>query len=431
MHNSSFVGLFAVHLLISNAEYLPGLNTQLPQLSTFFTLLIGTDNLYNLVAPGGVTILAPTNDAFSALALNTTNKEEVGALLRYHILRGIHSSDSIDSSVSFLPTLLQDEEYTNVTGGQVVEGRGGNGELVSAVFGKSKIITPDIIYINGLVHSIDTVLKIPQSYSSTITAASLTSYIGLLETIESDWIKHTRLLLDLAVSPDMTIFCTNSPQYSSNYTGLENLSYQQQLEIFGYHTINGSILYSTNLTNGSSFTTSIGKNLTAWVDDNDDLYINNAKVLEPDLLFSNGVLQVIDRILDPNDTNAVPNLASSITTNRSSNVNGLSTAALAGIVVGSVVGFVIVCITAYRVLRRRRTRKKARNPHDARCGRQNSATDVAPPIPINSKPSVQAHEMETRPIEMETKWNTWELAKPEGSAPVYVDRHELPTTDWI
>lgn len=441
MHISISTGIFPLLFLTSNAQYLPGLyETQVPQLSTFFTLLNRTSDLYNRIAQGGVTVLAPTNDAFNALwpnGPNNSSKEQIDALLSYHVLQGVHSSVSLDNSPSFLPTLLQDEAYTNITGGQVVESVPGTGRafFTSAVWAKSRIVTPDIFYISGLIHSIDAVLTMPQMYGSTVTAANLNDYVGLLETTKFVKPGHIPLLLAIDILPDMTLFCPNSPQYSSDYTGLEHLTYQQQLEILGYHQVNGSLLYSTNLTNGSSFTTTMGANLTAWLGGDGSLYINDAKVTQTDLLYANGVVQVIDKLLDPNDTNAHPNFSSSAASKNESDywngASGLNAAELAGIGVGcSVAGLAILFAIAYQVLRRRRRHKNTSNPCQARDGDGNASVDGTPPVPVASKPSMQAHEMETRAPEMETKWNTWELAKPEGVKLAHVDRHELPGTSW-
>lgn len=437
MHISISAGIFPLFFLASNAQYLPGLDeTQVSQLSTFFALLNRTSDLHSRIAQGGVTVLAPTNDAFNALwpnGPNNSRKEQIDALLSYHVLQGVHPIVSLDNSPSFLPTLLQDDVYTNITGGQVVESVPGTGRafFTSAVWAKSKVVTPDIFYISGLIHSIDTVLTMPQPYGSTVTAANLNDYVGLLETTKFVNPRRIPLLLAIDVLPDMTLFCPNSPRYSSNYTGLEHLTYQQQLEILGYHQINGSVLYSTNLRNGSSFTTTMGANLTAWLGGDGSLYINDAKVTQTDLLYANGVIQVIDKLLDPNDTNAHPNFSSpSASTNEldhSNDTEGLSAAAIAGIGVGcSVAGLAILSAIAYQMLRRRRTHKNTSNPRQAGDRDGNAYWNVAPPVPVASKPSTQAHEMETWAPEMETKWNTWELAKSEGVRLAHVDRHELP-----
>lgn len=110
----------------------------------------------------------------------------------------------------------------------------------------------------------------------------------------------------------------------------------------------GPILYSTKLTNGSTWTTRSGINLTVY-EINGDLYVIDAKVVIWDLLIANGVIQVIDKILDASDSSARPYTSSP--TNRAT---GLSTGAEAGIgievaaMVLAVVTFIIICIRKRR-----------------------------------------------------------------------------------
>jgi uncharacterized surface protein with fasciclin (FAS1) repeats len=72
-----------------------------------------------------ITILAPNNDALKTFLGNTSvsdiSPQQIGAILSYHVLNGTYYSDNVTDTPSFLPTLLNATEFTNVTGGQVVE----------------------------------------------------------------------------------------------------------------------------------------------------------------------------------------------------------------------------------------------------------------------------------------------------------------------
>jgi uncharacterized surface protein with fasciclin (FAS1) repeats len=74
-----------------------------------------------------ITILAPSNEAFSQL-LNSSagqglanNTGLVTALLQYHVLNGTYTSQDFHNMSHFIPTMLTNQTYTNVTGGQRVE----------------------------------------------------------------------------------------------------------------------------------------------------------------------------------------------------------------------------------------------------------------------------------------------------------------------
>lgn len=76
--------------------------------------------------------------------------------------------------------------------------------------------------------------------------------------------------------------------------------------MLGYHVINGTVAYSSTLTNGTSVPTLAGPNVTITISD-DDVFVNSAKVVIPDVLVANGVVHVIDGVLNPNATAAAPN----------------------------------------------------------------------------------------------------------------------------
>ena len=69
--------------------------------------------------------------------------------------------------------------------------------------------------------------------------------------------------------------------------------------------IKGSVLYSSLLMNGSSAKTLQGNNVTVTLS-NGTVFVNSAKVVIPDVLVANGVVHVIDNVLNPNDTSAAP-----------------------------------------------------------------------------------------------------------------------------
>lgn len=74
-----------------------------------------------------ITILAPSDEAFAELTNSdagqalTSDPGLVAALLQYHILNGTIYASNISNTSTFVPTLLTNESYANVTGGQRVE----------------------------------------------------------------------------------------------------------------------------------------------------------------------------------------------------------------------------------------------------------------------------------------------------------------------
>ncbi|EHL00809.1 putative Stabilin-2 [Glarea lozoyensis 74030] len=76
--------------------------------------------------------------------------------------------------------------------------------------------------------------------------------------------------------------------------------------ILDYHLIPSQVLYTPNLTNGSTFVTANGGKITVRQGGN-NLYINSAQLLNANILIANGVLHTIDNVLNPAGPDALPN----------------------------------------------------------------------------------------------------------------------------
>lgn len=120
-----------------------------PDLSTLFSLAGKYPKLVTtLESLKDVTILAPTNDAFTEWASTEIGKDisksddDVQALLSYHVLDAKVPASAFTTTPAFIPTLLNSPAYTNVTGGQVVEGKlnGTTIEITSGALEVSKVV---------------------------------------------------------------------------------------------------------------------------------------------------------------------------------------------------------------------------------------------------------------------------------------------------
>lgn len=85
------------------------------------------------------------------------------------------------------------------------------------------------------------------------------------------------------------------------------MSVAQLADILNYHVVNSSsfVGYSSNLVNGTTLRTRQGASLTITVASN-SLFVNSARVVQQDILLSNGVMHVIDNLLDYNTTAVRP-----------------------------------------------------------------------------------------------------------------------------
>jgi len=107
----------------------------------------------------------------------------------------------------------------------------------------------------------------------------------------------------------VTIFCPNNDAFQklAGTPGANNITDEQLAEILQYHVVQGAVGYSTTLSNDLKLPTLAGQELTITIDAEGAVFVNNARVINSDILIANGVLHVIDTVLNPAEANAVPN----------------------------------------------------------------------------------------------------------------------------
>ncbi|KAK4987995.1 hypothetical protein LTR50_004214 [Elasticomyces elasticus] len=272
-------------------------------LSTLTTLLGSQPAIVAaLSSASNITILAPSNAAF-AKAMNSTAgmaaaaaamPDVIAALLQYHVINGTYPASAFTRTPAFVPTLLQNSSYTNVTGGQRVEGyvNGSSVVIVSGALAKSMVVTPDVKFNGGVIHVIDTVLNFPISDSKTAAAAGLTSLASALTSAKLvDTVDNLR---------DVTIFAPSNNAFGAIGSALPNLTTSQLTSILTYHVVQGTVGYSSLLRN-TTLKTVNGGNVSITVEGG-NVFVNSARVIIPDVLVSNGVVHVIDNVLNPNNT---------------------------------------------------------------------------------------------------------------------------------
>jgi len=249
-----------------------------------------------------ITILAPSNDAFTAFLKTTAGanaakqQDVVSALLTYHVLTGKFPGSSFTSASQFIPTLLTNASYTNVTGGQRVAAHTDGGKVVftSGLLAKSNVVVADVAFDGGVIHVIDSVLTIPASDSDTATAAGLTSLATALTT--------ANLVPTVNGLKDVTIFAPSNDAFTAIASAAAGLTTQQLTSVLTYHVVAGTVGYSSLLSN-TTLKTVNGANVTITVSPA-GVMVNKAKVTIADVLVANGVVHVIDSVLMPAASNS-------------------------------------------------------------------------------------------------------------------------------
>lgn len=104
----------------------------------------------------------------------------------------------------------------------------------------------------------------------------------------------------------MTIFCPNNDAFQKLAGTGANITDEQLAEILQYHVVQGTVGYSTTLSNNTKLATLADEELTITIDEEGAVFINNARVINSDILIANGVLHVIDTVLNPAEADAEP-----------------------------------------------------------------------------------------------------------------------------
>lgn len=127
-----------------------------PDFSTLVAAVSAAGLVDTLKSEGPFTVFAPTNDAFAALPAGTVdnlllpeNKDQLVAILTYHVVSGAVTSDQV---------LGQKLDVATVQGDTIrVDGTGGKYGAAVRV-NNANVTAADIIATNGVIHVIDKVL---------------------------------------------------------------------------------------------------------------------------------------------------------------------------------------------------------------------------------------------------------------------------------
>ncbi|KAH6874435.1 FAS1 domain-containing protein [Thelonectria olida] len=262
-----------------------------------------SDLLDQLSDLSNITILAPSNEALGRF-LNTTNITEVAvqdpnivsAILSYHVLNGTYYASNFTDTPAFIPSLLNNQTYENVTGGQVVEGVAVDDgvSFYSALRAESNVTEANLNFTGGVIHIINRVLDIPMNLTQTAITANLTAAAGALT--------QANLISGLVNTQNITVFAPRNGAFGAIGSIFEDLSQDDLRNVLRYHVVSGTVGYSTLLEN-STLKTVEGEDVTIAVYDG-EVFVNEAKVVIPDVLIANGVVHVIDGVLNPENPSA-------------------------------------------------------------------------------------------------------------------------------
>jgi uncharacterized surface protein with fasciclin (FAS1) repeats len=251
-----------------------------------------------LTGTGPFTVFAPTNDAFAALltelgitkAALLADKPLLTAVLTYHVLPAKVLRAGVPAG----------KAITTVQGGIFkVDAVGAGLVITDGRNRKSNITATDVMANNGVVHVIDKVI-LPANKNIVETAVSLPQFSILVEAVTAAGLGAT-----LSAAGPFTVFAPTNDAFAAALTEL-GLTKTQLLantalltKVLTYHVVSGRVL-KADVPVGTAIVTVQGDSFTV---DNTlaitDQRARKSNITATDVLTSNGVIHVIDKVILP------------------------------------------------------------------------------------------------------------------------------------
>jgi len=251
-----------------------------------------------LSGPGPLTVFAPTNDAFALLltelgvtkAQLLANKPLLTAVLTYHVV----PAKVLKAGVPL------GKAVTTVQGGIFkVDAVGSDLVITDGRNRTSKITTADLMASNGVIHVIDKVI-LPANKNIVETAQALTDFSILVEAVVA-----ANLQGALSGTGPLTVFAPTNAAFAALLTELGVTKAQLLADVplltkvLTYHVVSGRVL-KADVPVGAAITTL--QTGTFTVDGTlaiTDQRARKSNIVATDVLASNGVIHVIDKVLMP------------------------------------------------------------------------------------------------------------------------------------
>jgi transforming growth factor-beta-induced protein len=253
----------------------------------FSTLLLAIEEAgltETLRGAGPFTVFAPTDEAFENLPEGALDElladtEALETVLLYHVVPGRITTDDLDDE-QILTTV--EERPVRVT----LEGE-------VAKVNRVDVVEADIEAENGVIHSIGAVLTPVEDNVDTAIQLELNT---LVTAIQEAGLEET-----LRGEGPFTIFAPTDEAFDELPEGtLEELLGDPEAlaNVLTYHVVDGRF-FAADLEDGMELETLQGGTVTISI--GEEVGVNDAAVTEADVLTSNGVIHVINAVLNPEE----------------------------------------------------------------------------------------------------------------------------------
>ncbi|MBA4217886.1 MAG: fasciclin domain-containing protein [Proteobacteria bacterium] len=275
---------------------------QIAQYDARFSILaeavVAADLAATLSGTGPYTVFAPTNDAFAAL-LAELNLSKAQLLGNKALLRSVLQYHVVGAKVAKADVPLG-KAVTTLQGGIFkVDSVSGSLTITDGRNRSSRIIQTDVQASNGIVHAVDKVL-LPADKTIVQTAQALPQFSILVEAVVAAGLQNA-----LSAPGPLTVFAPTNDAFAALLTEL-GISKSALLanvplltKVLTYHVVSGRVLkadvpLNTAITTlqGDSFSVDASLAIT-------DQRARKANLTATDVLASNGVIHVVDKVILP------------------------------------------------------------------------------------------------------------------------------------
>jgi uncharacterized surface protein with fasciclin (FAS1) repeats len=254
------------------------------------------DLVTTLEGTGPFTVFAPTDQAFTDAGIDlddfTTAEEKavLSDILLHHVYAGEVPASAVTDGM-LAEMVNGDQVKFSVSGGTVS-------------IGSATVTSADVQASNGIIHVIDTVLTPPSDIPTTATSTGIHDSL-VAAVIQAD------LLTTLQGNGPFTLFAPTDQAFTDAGIDLAALDTPEGKEtladILLYHVVSSQVpasavteCLSADAANGQPLSFTVGSSVM----------VNDANITMTDVVTSNGLIHVIDKVLDPTDTpNDIPRTA--------------------------------------------------------------------------------------------------------------------------
>ena len=269
-----------------------------PKFSILVEAVVAADLASTLASTGPFTVFAPTNDAFAALltelgvtkAQLLADKALLTAVLTYHVLPARVPKSGVPPG----------KAITTVQGGIFkIDAVGADLVITDGRNRTSRIIATDVGASNGVIHVIDKVL-LPANKTIVETAVATPGFGILVEAVTA-----ANLGATLSGTGPFTVFAPTDAAFAALLAEL-GISKAALLadttlltKVLTYHVVAGRVLKAdvplgTSITTVEGGTFSVDATLAIT-----DQRARKANITATDVLASNGVIHVVDKVILP------------------------------------------------------------------------------------------------------------------------------------